>query len=157
MMQFNQHHLSVSVLSEGRFSSFFENRVTQAQKDSLQQHLGVAFVAKGMVSKQIIISDADIFTNKVDKTNGPMPMGMIPFESYQFANRDFFMNVIQYLNEPGGILESRNKGIVLRVLDKTKVQESRVFWQLLLLLGPLFILAILYLGWNRYRQGRFGA
>ena len=82
---------------------------------------------------------------------------MIPFESYQFANRDFFMNVIQYLNEPGGILESRNKGIVLRVLDKTKVQESRVFWQLLLLLGPLFILAILYLGWNRYRQGRFGA
>ncbi|MCX6331918.1 MAG: gliding motility-associated ABC transporter substrate-binding protein GldG [Bacteroidetes bacterium] len=157
MMQFNQHHLSVAVLSEGTFSSFFENRVTQAQKDSLQQHLGVAFVAKGQGSKQIIISDADIFTNKVDKTNGPMPMGMIPFESYQFANRDFFMNAIQYLNEPGGILESRNKGIVLRVLDKAKVQESRVFWQLLLLLGPLFILAILYFGWNRYRQARFGA
>ena len=86
-----------------------------------------------------------------------MPMGMIPFESYQFANRDFFMNAIQYLNEPGGILESRNKGIVLRVLDKAKVQESRVFWQLLLLLGPLFILGILYFGWNRYRQARFGA
>jgi hypothetical protein len=84
-------------------------------------------------------------------------MGMIPFESYQFANRDFFVNAIQYLNEPVGLLESRNKGIVLRLLDKTKVSEHRLFWQWMLLLGPVVLLSIFFYFWTQYRQRLFGA
>jgi gliding-associated putative ABC transporter substrate-binding component GldG len=143
MVQFKQHH--------------FENRLSQVLKDTVQQNLGVAFVSKGKPSKQIFIADADLFTNKVDKSNGPLPMGMIPFESYQFANRDFFVNAIQYLNEPVGLLESRNKGIVLRLLDKAKVAEHRLFWQWMLLLGPVVILSLFFYFWTQYRQRRFGA
>lgn len=157
MVQFKQHHFPIAVLSEGNFNSFFENRLSQVLKDSVQQNLGVAFVSKGKPSKQIFIADADLFTNKVDKSNGPLPMGMIPFESYQFANRDFFVNAIQYLNEPVGLLESRNKGIVLRLLDKTKVAEHRLFWQWMLLLGPVVILSLFFYFWTQYRQRRFGA
>jgi gliding-associated putative ABC transporter substrate-binding component GldG len=157
MVQFNQHHFSIAVLSEGSFNSFFANRLSQVLKDSVQQNLGIAYLSKGKLSKQIFISDADLFTNKVDKSNGPLPMGMIPFESYQFANRDFFVNSIQYLNEPVGLIESRNKGIVLRLLDKTKVAESRLFWQWMLLLGPVAILSLFFYFWTQYRQRRFGA
>lgn len=157
MVQFNQHHFSIAVLSEGSFNSFFANRLSQVLKDSVQQNLGIAYLSKGKPSKQIFISDADLFTNKVDKSNGPLPMGMIPFESYQFANRDFFVNSIQYLNEPVGLIESRNKGIVLRLLDKTKVAESRLFWQWMLLLGPVAILSLFFYFWTQYRQRRFGA
>jgi gliding-associated putative ABC transporter substrate-binding component GldG len=157
MVQFNQHHFPVAVLSEGNFNSFFANRLSQVLKDTVQQNLGVAFESKGKPSKQIFISDADLFTNKVDKSNGPLPMGMIPFESYQFANRDFFVNAIQYLNEPLGLLESRNKGIVLRLLDKTKVAENRLFWQWMLLIGPVVILSLFFYFWTQYRQRRFGA
>ena len=157
MVQFNQHHFSIAVLSEGSFNSFFANRLSQVLKDSVQQNLGIAYLSKGKPSKQIFISDADLFTNKVDKSNGPLPMGMIPFESYQFANRDFFVNSIQYLNEPVGLIESRNKGIVLRLLDKTKVAENRLFWQWMLLLGPVVILSLFFYFWTQYRQRRFGA
>ena len=157
MVQFNQHHFSIAVLSEGSFNSFFANRLSQVLKDSVQQNLGIAYLSKGKPSKQIFISDADLFTNKVDKSNGPLPMGMIPFESYQFANRDFFVNSIQYLNEPVGLIESRNKGIVLRLLDKTKVAENRLFWQWVLLIGPVIILSLFFYFWTQYRQRRFGA
>ena len=157
MVQFNQHHFPIAVLSEGNFNSFFANRLSQVLKDSVQQNLGGAYLSKGKPAKQIFISDADLFTNKVDKSNGPLPMGMIPFESYQFANRDFFVNTIQYLNEPIGLLESRNKGIVLRLLDKTKVAENRLFWQWMLLIGPVIILSLFFYFWTQYRQRRFGA
>jgi gliding-associated putative ABC transporter substrate-binding component GldG len=157
MVQFNQHHFPVAVLSEGNFNSFFANRLSQVLKDTVQQNLGIAYLSKGKPSKQIFISDADLFTNKVDKSNGPLPMGMIPFESYQFANPDFFVNTIQYLNEPLGLLESRNKGIVLRLLDKSKVAENRLFWQWMLLIGPVVILSLFFYFWTQYRQRRFGA
>ncbi len=157
MVQFNHHHFPVAVLSEGNFSSLFENRILQALKDTIRQNLGTDFIGKGKPSKQIFISDADILTNKVDKTNGPMPMGMLPFESYRFANHDFFVNAIQYLNEPVGLIESRNKGIVLRLLNKTKVENNRLFWQCTLLIGPLLLLLVFFYSWSHYRQRRFGA
>lgn len=157
MIQFNQHHFPVAVLSEGNFNSFFENRLPQSLKDTVLQNLGVNFIAKGKPSHQIFIADADILTNKVDKTNGPIPMGMLPFESYQFANHDFFVNAIQYLNEPIGLFESRNKAIVLRLLDRTKVEHNRLFWQCILLLGPLVLLLLFFYFWSYYRQSRFGA
>ena len=157
MLQFNQHHFPVAVLSEGNFTSFFENRLSQALKDTVQQYLGTPFSSIGKSSHQIFIADADVITNKVDKTNGPLTMGMLPFESYQFANHDFFTNAIQYLNEPVGLIESRNKGIVLRLLDKTKVEHNRLFWQSILLLGPLVLLLLFFYFWTHYRESRFGA
>ena len=157
MLRFNQHHFPVAVLSEGNFTSFFENRLSQALKDTVQQYLGTPFSSIGKSSHQIFIADADVITNKVDKTNGPLPMGMLPFESYQFANHDFFTNAIQYLNEPIGLIESRNKGIVLRLLDKTKVEHDRLFWQSILLLGPLVLLLLFFYFWTHYRESRFGA
>ena len=157
MAFFNKHHLPVAVLLEGNFNSLYANRITQANADSIQSNLGNSYQAKGQLAKQIIISDADLFTNKIDKSKGPLPMGMIPFESYRFANRDFFINAIEYLNEPLGLLDSRNKTIVLRLLDQSKVTEKKVFWQIVLLLGPLFLLSIGYLSWTSIRKRRFGA
>lgn len=157
MVLFNKHHLPVAVLLEGKFNSLFANRITKLDSDSIQSNLGRSYQAKGQVAKQIVIADADLFTNKVEKSKGPLPMGMIPFESYRFANRDFFINAIEYLNEPSGLLDSRNKTIVLRLLDQSKVAENKTFWQIVLLLGPLFVLSIGYLIWTTVRKRRFGS
>ena len=157
MVQFRQHHLPIAVLLEGKFNSLFANRMSQATRDSVQVQSGNLYAAVSKGSKQVIIADADILTNKVDKNKGPLGMGMLPMEDYRFANREFFQNTIQYLNEPSGLLESRNKSIVLRLLDSNKVQESKLFWQLVLLLGPLFALTLLYFVGIKARQRRFGA
>jgi hypothetical protein len=156
MLTFNKHHVPIAVLLQGNFSSLYANRISAADKDSIVKHTGNPFQSKGSaMSKQIVIADADVLTNKVDKTRGPLPMGMIPFEDYQFANRSFFINAVEYLNEPAGLLESRNKTIVLRLLDKGKVDDNRLLWQLALLLGPLGILLLLFVVWSKYRKVQF--
>ena len=156
MASFKQAHLPIAVLLEGKFSSLYANRISAALKDSILKTTGQAYQGSGSAqAKQIVIADADIFTNQVDKTRGALPMGMIPFEDYQFANHDFFMNSIAYLNEPMALLESRNKFVILRLLNKQKVEENRLFWQIVIIASPLVLLVIGFLVWAGYRKRRF--
>jgi ABC-2 type transport system permease protein len=76
-----------------------------------------------------VVSDADIVTNYVSNTAGPLPMGELPFENYRFANREFLLNSIDYLTSTNNLFEARNKDFVLRLLDKAKVEEQRTMWQ----------------------------
>ena len=156
MASFKQAHLPIAVLLEGRFSSLYANRIPAAVKDSVLKNTGKAYQALASVNaKQIVIADADIFTNQVDKTRGPLPMGMIQFEEYQFANHDFLMNSIAYLNESTALLESRNKYVVLRLLDKQKVEAHRLFWQIAIIISPIIFLLIGFAIWAAYRKRRF--
>ena len=82
-------------------------------------------------------------------------MGQLPFDNYRFANRDFLLNAIDFLVSDLKIYESRNKDFVLRLLDKKRVEEERVFWQLLNLLGPLVLLIVAAVLLDRYRKNKF--
>jgi ABC-2 type transport system permease protein len=156
LASFTKQHIPIAVLLEGQFKSAFTGRLTQALQDSVQLATGKAFVTNGIkAAKQIVLSDADLITNFVDAQKGPLPMGMIPYEGVQFANPVFFQNAIAYLNEPVSLLDARKKNIVLRRLDSGKVAENRLWIQLLLLLGPLFLLGLGYWGAYYYRQSRF--
>jgi len=153
---FQKNHLAVAVLLEGKFSSLFTNRLTAAMRDSIKASTGNGFLAKGTaLSKQVILSDADILTNQVDVKRGPLPMGMIPYEEYQFANHDFFINTIAYLNEPSSLLASRRKEQILRLLNHQKVEEHRIFLQIILVLGPIIVLGLFFLIWTGYRKRQF--
>ncbi len=162
LLTFKKHKVPVAVLLEGNFNSLFANRISSAWQDSLKLNTGKDFMAKSNTSsKQIIIADADILTNKNTRNeNGeliPMPMGMLPMEEFQFANKSFYLNSIAYLNETDGLLDSRNKTIVLRLLDKEKLANNKLFWQLLLLIGPLLSLLIFYGIWTKYRKAQFAS
>jgi ABC-2 type transport system permease protein len=160
LMSFNKHHLPVAVMLEGKFKSLFANRISAADKDSVRVSTGKEFAAKGTaLSKQIVVADADLFTNMTtrDEEGGlkPLPMGSLPFEEYQFANKSFYLNSIAYLNDPDGLLESRNKVLVLRLLDKEKLDNNKLIWQLILILGPLLLLGIFYFIWTAYRKKQY--
>ncbi len=156
MASFNKHQVPIAVLLEGKFSSLYANQISNAIKDSILKTTGVAYQSIGTRNaKQIVVADADIFTNQVDKTRGALPMGMIPFEEYQFANHDFYLNSIAYLNEPLGLLDSRNKYVVLRLLDKQKVEQDRLWWQIIIIGSPLLLLVIGFAFWSYYRKRQF--
>lgn len=156
LASFTKQHIPIAVLLEGHFKSAFAGRLTQSLIDSVQLATGKAFVTIGSkAAKQIVLSDADLITNFVDAQKGPLPMGMIPYEGVQFANAVFFQNAIAYLNEPVSLLEARKKHLVLRRLDPGKVAENRLWIQIVLLLGPLFLLGLGYLSVYTYRQSRF--
>jgi ABC-type uncharacterized transport system involved in gliding motility auxiliary subunit len=98
-----------------------------------------------------VVSDADIVTNAISNTTGPLPMGMLPLENYRFANREFVLNSIDYLSSDKQLFESRNKTVVLRLLDKQKVKEQKTTWQLINVLSPamLILLVGLIFQWRR--------
>ncbi len=152
---FNKSYIPVAVLLEGKFNSLFANRIGKEVMDSLLRITGKPFLATAAKEgKQIVVSDADIVTNAVSSTAGPLQMGMLPMENYRFANREFFLNSMDYLVSNNNLFESRNKDFVLRLLDKRKVEEQRTMWQFINIVLPLalVIFAGILLQWLRKRK-----
>jgi len=155
---FNKSYLPVAVLLEGKFTSLYANRITDNMRDSLLKLTGVPFLpTASKPSQQIVVSDADIVTNVVTQTQGALPMGTQEFENYQFANREFFMNCIDYLVDNSGIIETRNKDFTLRLLDKNKVQEQKTFWQIVNIIIPVLLILITGLIVQFSRKKRFAS
>jgi ABC-2 type transport system permease protein len=153
---FNKSYIPVAVLLEGKFTSLFANRLTTDLSDTLRKFTSKPFAAAAIKpSKQVVVSDGDIVTNVVTESKGPLPMGMQQFENYQFANKEFLMNVVDYLVNPNGVLETRNKDFTLRLLDKQKILTEKTLWQLINIVLP--ILLVLIFGWvyQMIRKRRF--
>ncbi|WP_336515328.1 gliding motility-associated ABC transporter substrate-binding protein GldG [Pollutibacter soli] len=147
---FNKGNLPVVVLLEGRFQSIFANRISSAMADTLARLYGTPF--KPMADKpgkMIVAADGDLLLNAVTQNEGPLQMGMNSYTKQQYANREFLLNSIEALVDNSGILETRAKDYTLRLLDKTKVEESKNYWQILNILVPV-ILIIMAVGIYQY-------
>lgn len=153
-------NIAVAVLLEGRFNSLFKNRLSQALNDSLH-HAGRDFLSQNIHdNKIIVVADGDIVLNNVVK-NEPIPMGMNPFTfgtgnqfEYRFANKDFLQNCLDYLVNQSGLSEAKAKDYTLRLLDKRKVDDQKLTWQLINTVLPVMavvLFAIIYL-WVRKRK-----
>ena len=156
LFTFTKSHIPVAVLLEGNFSSLFANNLSATVMDSVQRFTGLPFLRKGIKeTKQIVVSDADIVTNAVTKTTGPLPMGELPFESFQFANKTFLLNAIDYLVNDNGLFESRNKVVVLRLLDKQKVADQKKIWQFVTIAGPIVLLLLIGFFVSSWRKKKY--
>ncbi len=126
---YNQKNLPVAVLLEGEFESVFKNRLAQdflAINDSLGE---LSFIDRSKPTRQIVIADGDIIRNEKRNDNSAYPLGYQPFTKQTLANKDFIMNCIEFLADDEGLLETRNKEVKLRLLDKIKVDEEKTTWQ----------------------------
>ena len=152
---FTKSYIPIAVLLEGNFTSLYANRFTKEMQDSNQQLTGVPFLpASVKPSQQIVVSDADIVTNVVTEIQGPLPMGTQQFENYQFANREFFLNCMDYITGNGAILETRSKDYTLRLLDKNKIHDEKSLWQFFNILIPIILIISVggILQWQRKRK-----
>ncbi|PZX64576.1 gliding motility-associated ABC transporter substrate-binding protein GldG [Hydrotalea sandarakina] len=153
LQTFTDSKVPVVVLLEGKFKSLYANRFDKAMQDSVEKLTGVPFMSQGeKVARQIVASDADIVTNVVTQSNGPLPMGTQQFENYQFANKEFLLNCLDYLVGNRGIIETRNKEFTLRLLDKAKVKDNKTFWQFINIVVPIVIILLLGIILQWYRK-----
>jgi ABC-2 type transport system permease protein len=154
--KFNKRDIPVALLLEGKFTSFYNNRAGKAMIDTLAAG-GSPFVATNSTdNKMIVVADGDIVLNDVSPKEGPLPMGMNFYTAgsqyeYQFANKEFLLNCLEYLVNKPGIIEIRNKDIVLRLLDSKKVTEQKNTWQFINIALP--VLLVILFGWV-YQQAR---
>jgi gliding-associated putative ABC transporter substrate-binding component GldG len=151
--------ISVAVLLEGKFTSLFANRSSQAMRDSIEAY-GGSFLPQCLTdNKMIVVSDGDIVLNSVVKGGQPIPMGMNPYtyntqRAFPFANKDFVQNCMEYLINENGLSEAKAKDYVVRLLDTKKVNEQKTMWQVINIFVPvlLVVLFALLFHWIRLKK-----
>jgi len=167
--KFKRSNIPIGYLLEGSFSSLYANRIGTAWRDSLQR-IGRPFQSKSVPNRMIVVADGDVVLNEGVAQVGPLPMGWnkYTYMAYQegqpggqffipAANRDFLKMVIEQLVGDPAIMETRNKEIVLRLLDAKKIEEGRTKWQALNIALPVFLLALFGGLFHWSRKKRFGA
>ncbi len=132
---FSKSYLPVGYLLEGKFTSLFKNRFIPEGEDQNR------FQQEGRSGKVIIVADGDLARNSVNpRTRQAQPLGFDPFTQYTFANRDLLMNMMAYLTDENGLINTRNKEVKIRPLDKDKVAAQKVKWQVINLGLPLLVI-----------------
>ncbi|UCJ07136.1 gliding motility-associated ABC transporter substrate-binding protein GldG [Chitinophaga pendula] len=154
---FRQSNLPAAVLLEGKFISLFRNRLDDASLKMVQQVSGAPFKAQAeQDGKMIVISDGDVIANAVSRKNGPLQMGINEFNpGFAFANKEFFLNCLEYLTNNNGILESRNKQLTLRLLDPEKVKQEKTKWQAICFLAPIGLILLFAMIFQFVRQRKY--
>jgi ABC-2 type transport system permease protein len=131
--RFNKGRQTIGVLLEGKFESYYKNRVVDFPMKK-----------QGEYSRMIVLSDASIIKNDVTREGRPYPLSVNKFYSDQFYdNKKFLMNSMNYLCGDEDLIPMRSRKIQLRLLDKKKVKEEGSFWKLINLLGPLLMMLII--------------
>lgn len=137
---FNHGKEAVAYLLEGSFTSLFKNRVlSEAEK--------LSFKGQSEEGKIIVVSDGDFIRNELDLRNGtPMELGFNPFrdegDKVRYANKDFLFNALAYLTDEDGLITARAKEVLIRPLNKVKVNAERTYWQILNLLSPIVVIIL---------------
>lgn len=152
--KFNKGTQVEAVALEGVFPSMYENRITPEMQNGLTQ-LGLTFKTQSVPTRQIVVADGDIAKNKYLKMRDQVvPLGYNEVENFIYANKEFLQNSVEYLLDKNGIIAARGKEVRLRMLDTTRAQSEKSWWQLVNILFPLLLIGAfggLY-GWWRKRR-----
>lgn len=131
---------NVAVLLEGEFLSDFRNRIPPEIANSKE----IGFKGVSEETSMIVISDADMIRNQFHIPEGyPLPLGYDQFTRETYGNKEFLLNAMSYLVDGPGLISSRSKEMKLRMLDKTRVNNNKVFWQIFNLITPILLILIL--------------
>lgn len=148
--------LAVGVLLEGRFDSFFKNYpvpegVTPAYWKPIHS---------GEPSSLFVLSDGDIPANEVAFDQGAFraqPLGYDRYTRQTFGNREFIMNVVNYMTDETGIMELRSREFKLRLLNGELISQKQqvLKWRLLNTLLPLILVLVAGLAIQAVRKRRY--
>ncbi len=171
--KFKRNAIPVAMLLEGTFTSLYRNRVTKSMADTLAAS-GLRFTDRSSDSKIIVVADGDMLLNDFiipdgDRTQPePIQMGWNKYTYTEYlrqseagkyflpaANRDFLLNCVEYLVNNPAIIETRNKDIILRLLDSKKLKTGKSTWQFINIGLPI-VLVIIF-GWlfQQIRKRKF--
>ncbi len=152
--EFNSSNLPIAVLLEGKFESVFKNRMLNTFIDNKSY----IYKEKSIDTKMIVISDGDIIRNEVRRrADGILisPLGLDRYTKQTFGNKEFVMNVVHYMTNEAELLKLRSKNIKLRVLNKSKVKQERLKWQLINIILPILIIILFGIIISRWRKIKY--
>jgi len=147
---------TVAVLLEGEFKSNFENRIPP----EIQNSRDIGFITRSKATRMVVVSDGDVIRNQLHYSQGyPMPLGYDQFTGQTFGNKDFIMNALDYMMDESGLISIRSRELKLRLLDVTRVNDNKFFWQAFNIFFPVLLVLVFgfiqnYLRKRKYAHGK---
>ena len=141
---FNQGPFLNGVLVEGTLQSLFTGR--SVPTDSLTQVAPVLpFQATGNTGKMALIADGEFLLGEEFRGQ----RGFSPPD-----NRTLFFNILDYMLGNESLAQIRAKEVVLRPLDKKKIEENALIIRLVNIFLPIILLLFIGLGIGYVRRSR---
>jgi gliding-associated putative ABC transporter substrate-binding component GldG len=135
--RFNQGPQNVAYLLKGKFTSLYKNRILPKEVDKK------GFLEESKETFVLVCADGDMIRNEFSLKDGaPLELGLSPYNQVKYANKEFVLNALDFMLNSQGLMRSKNKEIKIRLLDKVKVEEEKLKWQLINLVLPLIVLLI---------------
>ncbi len=148
---FNGSPKTVGVLLEGSFASDFSNRPIPPE---ITEQASIPLQSKA--TKMIVVADGDILKNQVSTKDGSVfPLGYDQYTGQQYGNKNFLLNIADYLTDDSDIIQLRNKEIKIRLLDRARIREEKTFWKVLNIGFPLLLLLISRIFQYYYRRMKY--
>jgi ABC-2 type transport system permease protein len=153
---FNKSRLPVAILAEGEFESFYANYGVPAGVTPAN----VEILKKSKSTMIFVTGDGDMIRNDVESTpkgNIPMILGYDEDTRQTFGNKEFIMNVINYMTDDQGLIDLRSREFKLRLLDKTRIRtaEMKFKWKIINTVLPVFVIIIFGLSFNFFRRQKY--
>lgn len=153
---FLQKKLAAAILLEGKFQSAYANRMPLDVRQFIEaNHLPVKSEDPGG-SKIIAASDGALMMNEFSEKSGPSDLGIYRYSDFQFDNKTFLLNSMEYLTDPDNLLEARAKRFEKHLLDPKRIDEERDQWQWINIGVPIASVILLGFVFGFIRKKRFG-
>ena len=138
-----------AILLEGSFTSTFQNRLTPKTPN-------IPFLENSVENKMIVVSDGDIIKNHVSKNGNSYPLGYNHFNKVQYeGNKDFIINSMHHLLGNEDLIKINTKQFKIRLLNKAIISTDKLKWQLINLIFPLGLIALLSFSMITYRKNKY--
>ena len=105
-------------------------------------------------TKQIVVASGSTIRNEWQQGQ-PLPLGYDRYTGTQFGNRDFMVNAVLYLADDTGWMSLRQKELTLRLINDQRAREQRIAAQVVSIVAPLLLLAMIAGGVVIIRKRRY--
>ncbi len=149
--RYNQGPYTIGVLLEGQFRSVFKNRLPKIENNPTFKFRDIS-----EPTKMIVISDADVIKNEVDRRSDTyFDLGYYKYTKRVYGNKDFVMNCVNYLLDEDGLINARAKDFKLRLLDRPRVQKEKKKWQIINTAIPILFVILFAFGAGIIRKRKY--
>ena len=134
--EFNHAFVPVAVSLEGVFPSIYAHLLPPEEVT-----LATPLLRQSKPTRQIVVAAGSTIRNDWQQGQ-PLPLGYDRYTQMQFGNRDFMVNAVLHLTDDEGWLQLRKKEFTLRLINDQRARQSRVIAQVISIVIPLTLLAI---------------
>ncbi len=155
-------------LAEGRFESYFKNRIV----GEFANNPASGFLKKSKAEgKVLLVGNGRFIANKYDSMmaeNGvmkyrPRQINDLQFNEemmrmrmpHFFGNQEFFQNIVDYMMGENSVLDIRSRQIDMHPMDKEKISRDASFYKMINVLLPIGIILLLAFGMNFLRKRKY--